>query len=61
MQTKEILLLPGCPANFRQRGDRVNMKGKGKLYGKPMVRDLWVNVQVQGTYSPNMKPLGMIG
>ena len=61
MQTKEILLLPGCPANFRQRGERVNRKGKGKLYGKPMARGLWVNVQVQGTFSPNMKPLGMIG
>ena len=48
MQTKEIILLPGCPANFRQRGERSEFEGEGeaiwKAYG---VRDM-VNVQVQG-------------
>ncbi len=33
-------------------------KGSGELYGNRIVM---VNVQVQGTYSPNMKQPGMIG
>ena len=36
------------------------LKGRGKLY-EAHSKMVMVNVQVQGTYSPNMKRLSMIG